>query len=109
MAFGRSEGVLIVRDRPDGSVIPSSLDGDSSRLPSDAGRAHPRPWLRAHGHAGPSSRPDTGSVSVSGLAGITSVSVERFAHHQAHAVDDLLMGGGRFGIGSANGSRHHGL
>ncbi len=50
--------------------IPSSLDVDSSRLPSDAGRAHPRPWLRAHGRAGPPSRPDTGDVSVSGLAGI---------------------------------------
>jgi len=32
-------------------MIPSSLDGDSSRLPSDAGRAHPRPWLRAMGRA----------------------------------------------------------
>ncbi len=32
--------------------IPSSLDVDSSRLPSDAGRAHPRPWLRAHGRRG---------------------------------------------------------
>jgi len=41
-----------------GHVIPSSLDGDSSRLPSDAGRAHPRPWLRAHGRAGPPSRPE---------------------------------------------------
>jgi len=51
-------------------VIPSSLDVDSSRLPSDAGRAHPRPWLRVHEDAGPPSRPDTGSVSVSGLAGI---------------------------------------
>ncbi len=51
-------------------LIPSSLDGNSSRLPSDAGRAHPRPWLRAHGRAGPPSRPDTGDVSVSGLAGI---------------------------------------
>ena len=30
---------------------------------SDAGRAHPRPWLRVHEDAGPSSRPDTGSVS----------------------------------------------
>jgi len=44
-------------------LIPSSLDGNSSRLPSDAGRAHPRPWLRAHGRAGPPSRPDTGDVS----------------------------------------------
>ena len=48
-------------------LIPSSLDGDSSRRPSDAGRAHPRPWLRAHRRAGPPSRPDTGDVSVSGL------------------------------------------
>jgi len=38
------------------TLTPSSLDGDSSRLPSDAG---------------PPSRPDTGDVSVSGLAGIT--------------------------------------
>jgi hypothetical protein len=30
-----------------GRVIPSGLDGDSSRLPSDAGRAHPRP-LESH-------------------------------------------------------------
>ena len=37
------------------TLTPSSLDGDSSRLPSDAG---------------PPSRPDTGDVSVSGLAGI---------------------------------------
>ena len=51
-------------------MIPSGLYGDSSRLPSDAGRVHPRPWLRAHGRAGPPSRPDTGDVSVSGLAGI---------------------------------------
>jgi hypothetical protein len=28
-------------------------------LPSDAGRAHPRPWLRAHERAGPPSRPDS--------------------------------------------------
>ncbi len=47
-----------------------NVDGDSSRLPSDAGRAHPRPWLRVHEDAGPPSRPDTGDVSVSGLAGI---------------------------------------
>jgi len=57
-------------------VIPSSLDGDSSRLPSDAGRAHPRPWLRAHGRAGPPSRPDTGDVSVSGLAGMRPSSLD---------------------------------
>ena len=37
------------------TLTPSSLDGDSSRLPSDAG---------------PPSRPDTGDASVSGLAGI---------------------------------------
>jgi len=57
------------------AVRPSGLDGDSSRLPSDAGRAHPRPpkvtrGLRVHEDAGPPSRPDTGDVSVSGLAGI---------------------------------------
>ena len=61
------------------TVTPSSLDGDSSRLPSDAGRAHPRPWLRAHGRAGPPSRPDTGDVSVSGLAGIKSTEPARGA------------------------------
>jgi len=38
-------------------MIPSGLDGDSSRLPSDAGRVHPRPWLFcAHGHAETPSR-----------------------------------------------------
>jgi hypothetical protein len=42
---------------PSSPLIPSSLDGDSSRLPSDAG---------------PPSRPDTGDVSGSGLAGISS-------------------------------------
>ena len=57
-------------------LIPSSLDGDSSRLPSDAGRAHPRPWLRAHGRAGPPSRPYTGDVSASGLAGIRPMALD---------------------------------
>ncbi len=47
-------------------LIPSSLDGDSSSLPSDAGRAHPRPLESTL-------RPDTGDVSVSGLAGIIHV------------------------------------
>jgi ADP-heptose:LPS heptosyltransferase len=61
------------------SVIPSGLDGDSSRLPSDAGRAHPRPpkvtrGLRVHEDAGPPSRPDTGDVSISGLAGMIPAS-----------------------------------
>jgi len=60
-------------------MIPSGLYGDSSRLPSDAGRAHPRPWLRAHGRAGPPSRPDTGDVSVSGLAGIIKAALRRRA------------------------------
>ena len=54
------------------TAIPLSFDENSSKLPSDAGRAHLRPWLRAHGRAGPPSRPDTGDVSGSGLAGITS-------------------------------------
>ncbi len=49
-----------------------ALDVDTSAAPSDAGRVHPRSWLRAHGRAGPPSRPDTGDVSVSGLAGIRS-------------------------------------
>ncbi len=49
-------------------LIPSSLDVDSSSLPSDAGRAHPRPWLRVHEDAGPPSqlRPDTGTASFYG-------------------------------------------
>jgi hypothetical protein len=29
-------------------LIPSSLDGDSSKLPSNAGRAHPRPLESTH-------------------------------------------------------------
>jgi len=37
--------------------MPSSLDGNTSRLPSDAEWAHPRPWLRAHGRAPPLSPP----------------------------------------------------
>jgi len=31
--------------------IPTALDVDTSAAPSDAGRAHPRPWLRAMGRA----------------------------------------------------------
>ena len=54
--------------------IPSGLDGDTSRLPSDAGRAHPRPWLRVHEDAGPPRGPRTGDVSLSGLAGMTPLS-----------------------------------
>ena len=32
-------------------MIPMALDVDTSAAPSDAGRAHPRPWLRAMGGA----------------------------------------------------------
>jgi len=32
-------------------LIPMALDVDTSAAPSDAGRAHPRPWLRAMGRA----------------------------------------------------------
>jgi hypothetical protein len=46
-----------------------ALDVDTSAAPSDAGRAHPRPWLRAMGRAAAVAA-DTGDVSVSGLAGI---------------------------------------
>jgi hypothetical protein len=48
-----------------------ALDVDTSAAPSDAGHAHPRPWLRAMGRAAVVAA-DTGDVSVSGLAGITA-------------------------------------
>ena len=51
-------------------LMPSGLEGDPSRLPSDAGRARPRPWLRAHERVGPPSQSDTGDVSSSWLAGV---------------------------------------
>ena len=51
--MSRGPAYSLVHNR---GIIPSSLDGNSSRLPSDAG---------------PPSPPDTGDVSVSGLAGIT--------------------------------------
>ena len=60
---------------PLGPVTSSSLNVSISRRPSDAGRARPRPWLCAHGRAGPPSQPDTGTVSLLWLAGVTSVSV----------------------------------
>jgi len=63
-ARGRRRGPIpAVCHRYSSPIIPMALDVDTSAAPSDAGRAHPRPWLRAHGRAGPSSRPDTGSVS----------------------------------------------
>ncbi len=75
LLIGAYRDTEVASDHP---LIPSSLDGDSSRLPSDAGRAHPRPpkvtrGLRVHEDAGPPSRPDTGDVSVSGLAGIMAL------------------------------------
>jgi len=65
-ARGRRRSPRLAMCQYQGS-IPMALDVDTSAAPSDAGRAHPRPWLRAHGRAGPPSQPDTGDVSVSGL------------------------------------------
>ncbi len=78
----------------------AKCDGDPSRLPSDAGRAHPRPWLRVHEDAGPPSRPDTGDVSVSGLAGIIMMLNRSHRDHttvsmRARQISRL---GGRFGV-----------
>ncbi len=49
-----------------------------SRLPSDAGRARPCPWLRVHGRAGSQSQPNTDGPSSSWLARITKFLVSIF-------------------------------
>ena len=67
-----------------GLLIPTGLDVDTSRPPSDAG------W--AHGHAGPPSRPDIGDVSLSWAAGVTHTNHEiRFVHDRVDEVAYALI------------------